>query len=145
MFMFSILIKIITSQTLRTITKICSTVQCVIKYLSEKFHYQKKKEENEQKMKDFKTIDDVCDNGSIDDLFDLKNKVVKIILISSMFAISGCINFHPEVKTTKPWENHYKTVEEFQNGTKDMQLEKGESIWVLSNSSLSRLLKDLKK
>jgi hypothetical protein len=94
---------------------------------------------------DFKKIDDVCDNGSLNDLFNLKDKIISIICIINIFLCSGCFSINPEVKTVKSWENHYMTVEDFQNKTKDIKLEQGESIWVLSNSSLSRLIKDLRK
>lgn len=65
----------------------------------------------------------------------------KILFILTAFLV-GCINANqPIVETTKPWENHYYTVEEFQNGTKDISLDNGESIWVISNRTLSRVLK----
>lgn len=46
------------------------------------------------------------------------------------------------MQVTKPWENHYMTAEEFKAGTAGLQLEEGESVWVLSNKTLSRLLKN---
>lgn len=56
----------------------------------------------------------------------------------------GCSTYEPKVETTKRWENHYFTTNDFYKATSDITLEKGESIWVLSNSTLSRLLKNIK-
>ena len=71
-------------------------------------------------------------------------KLVKVLFLALLIACSGCISIGvtPEVQTTKQWENHYMTVEDFKNGTANIELDKDESIWVLSNSSLSRLLKN---
>ena len=69
----------------------------------------------------------------------IKNILIATILVS----FSGCITPNePIVETTKPWENHYYSVEQFQTGTKDMKLEKGESVWVISNRTLSRVFKN---
>ena len=60
-----------------------------------------------------------------------------------MLIYTGCMTAkEPVVETTKSWENHYYSVEQFQNGTKDMKLEKSESVWVISNRTLSRVLKN---
>lgn len=69
--------------------------------------------------------------------------IKKILLCALMLSLVGCITAkEPIVETTKPWENHYYSVEQFQNGTKEMTLEKGESVWVISNRTLSRVLKN---
>lgn len=64
-------------------------------------------------------------------------------LISLIF--SGCINITHDVQVTKPWEGHFYTVEEFKAATDNMTLEEKESIWVLSDKSLSRALKNMLK
>ena len=72
----------------------------------------------------------------------IKKTLLGILMASS----AGCITAkEPVVETTKPWENQYYSVEQFQNGTKDMKLEKGESVWVISNRTLSRVLKNYMK
>jgi hypothetical protein len=143
--MISTILKFLSSPTLRTINKICSTVNVIFKFLSKKHDYKVEKEKKEEMKKDFETIDDVCNNGTMDDLFNLDDKIVKSLIFICIFILTGCINTTPNIHTTKNWENHYMNVEDFHNKTKDIKLEKGESIWVLSNSSLSRLLKDLRK
>lgn len=63
----------------------------------------------------------------------------------SICLISGCITtIEPKVESTKPWEQHYKSVEEFKRGTNDITLDKDESIWVISNKTLNRLLLNIK-
>ena len=71
------------------------------------------------------------------------NKCIPTAAIAAIL-LAGCIST-PQVESTKAWENHYYTVEQFNAGTKDIQLENGESIWVLSNATLIRLLKNTGK
>ena len=52
------------------------------------------------------------------------------------------MNNTPEVYPTKSWEGHFKTVEDFRKNTERMELKRGESVWVLSNRTLERVLKD---
>ena len=60
--------------------------------------------------------------------------------------LSGCISTTEiVVDPVKSWEGHYKTAEEFREKTKDIQLEQNETIWVLSNKTLSRVLKNVEK
>lgn len=67
-----------------------------------------------------------------------------IFLLSLLLIMSGCIN-KVTIEATKSWENHYYTVEDFKKGTKNLILDKDESVWVLSNTTLSRLLKNTEK
>ena len=70
-------------------------------------------------------------------------KLIVAIMLSVILA--GCITIEPVVENTKQWENHYMTVEDFHAKTKDIKLDKDESIWVLSNYTLNRLLKNTRK
>ena len=68
----------------------------------------------------------------------------KCIAVAACMLLSGCFTQQaPVVEPTKKWENHYMTAEQFYEGTKDMQLAEGESIWVMSNKTLARLLKNV--
>ena len=71
----------------------------------------------------------------------------KIISILAFCLVSGCINTKQDitVQTVKTWEGHYFSVQHMIDKTKDMELEKGETIWVLSNNTLYRLLSNVKK
>lgn len=55
----------------------------------------------------------------------------------------GCMTKQPVVESTKSWENHYMDSKSFYEGTKDIKLDEGESIWVLSNKTLARLLNNV--
>ncbi len=69
-------------------------------------------------------------------------ETITFLVFSLVFL--GCTSYEPKVEATKQWENHYFTTNDFYNATTNISLEKGESIWVLSNSTLSRLLKNIK-
>ena len=65
-------------------------------------------------------------------------RTIYAMMLASM--LSGCMSKAPVVQSTKPWENHYMDTASFYEGTKDIKLNEGESIWVLSNKTLARLL-----
>ncbi len=69
-------------------------------------------------------------------------EIAPFLIFSLVFF--GCTSYEPKVETTKSWENHYFTTNDFHKATGSIELERGESIWVLSNSTLSRLLKNIK-
>lgn len=71
-----------------------------------------------------------------------KMRIFIVILISMM--LTGCMT-SVSVESTKQWEGHYMTIEEFHKKTNDIELDKNESIWVLSNHTLNRLLKNTGK
>ena len=65
---------------------------------------------------------------------------MKKILLLSLMCLSGCITKEIVIDPVKSWENHYMTIEDFKNGTKDIYLDNDESIWVLSNKTFKRFL-----
>jgi len=69
-------------------------------------------------------------------------KTIAIILALALLA--GCTTTY-EIPTVEPWEGRYPTVDEFQAKTSDIQLKDGQQIWVLSNGTMYRLLKKVKK
>lgn len=134
-----ILIKCLGSTLGTFLHKAVDAISCAFKLLDHYLSY--KEDKNVRKTQDAKEtkIDDVCDNGTIDDLFNLK-KAVKLLALSSLCILSGCTATKIQLQTTKVWEGHYFTESSFHEATKDVELEKGESIWVLSNQSLKRVL-----
>ena len=64
---------------------------------------------------------------------------MKYIALISLIFIAGCFS-QLKIEATQSWENHYFTIEEFRAGTENMKLEKGESVWVLSNKTLKKTL-----
>ena len=71
----------------------------------------------------------------------MKQIAISIILILSF---CGCIS-EPKLESTKPWENHYYSTDEIKNIIQTIQLDKNESIWMISNHTLNRLLKNVGK
>ena len=65
------------------------------------------------------------------------------MLLTSIFLMTGCI-IQPTIESTKPWEQHYKSVDEFKKGTENIILDENETIWVMSNKTLNRLLINVK-
>ena len=73
------------------------------------------------------------------------NTLKTIICIICGIALIGCTTIvEPTIESTKTWEQHYKSVEEFKVGTQNITLEKDETIWVMSNKTLKRLLINVK-
>jgi len=70
-----------------------------------------------------------------------------LFFVMLIAAIPGCISFtvEPKVETTKSWEGHFMNTNDFRNAVRDIQLSEGESVWVLSNRTLSRVLKNVKE
>jgi uncharacterized protein (DUF1919 family) len=64
----------------------------------------------------------VCENGTLNDLFDLKDKLVKSVILFLCFICWGCVTT-PEIHTTKPWENHYTNINDFYKNTENITLE----------------------
>jgi len=112
-----------------------------IQYLKDRREDKLKKEEEKKRQDMEKEIDDTCNNGSLGDLIDVVRKYKKTSLLIFSLVLCGCVSDEITVETTKEWENHYMSERDFYNGTNGIKLDKGESIWVISNKTLSRLLK----
>lgn len=129
-----------TSTLISILTKLLNVVDKVFIHLENKDI----KKENKEIDKSNKELKDICDKGTLEDLVNLTKKSLMILIIPSII-VSGCKSDQIDVLTTKSWEGHYYTVEEFKNKTTDIKLDKKESIWVLSNQSLYYILKQQKK
>lgn len=68
----------------------------------------------------------------------------KIVIFAVLIAlITGCRT--TEIPVAEPWEGRYSTVDEFRHKTEGIELKNGQSIWVLSNGTMYRLLKKVEK
>lgn len=132
--------KIGTSTIISILKKLLNVVDKVFTYLENKDI----KKENKEIDKSNKELKDICDKGTLEDLVNFTKKSLLMIIIPSIL-ILGCKTNQIDVLTTKSWEGHYFTVEDFKNKTTDIKLDKKESIWVLSNQSLYYILKQQKK
>lgn len=70
---------------------------------------------------------------------------MKKMLVLVLLAAAGCISYEAQIQVTKSYEGHFMTTNDFYKATKNMQLDKDESVWVLSNRTLKRVLKNVKE
>ena len=66
----------------------------------------------------------------------------KCIAMLLLMIATGCVNVNPAVEPVKPWEGHFFTAEEAKASVESIQLEENESVWILSNRTLKRVLKN---
>jgi len=71
------------------------------------------------------------------------NMMKYVVAISLMFIV-GCIEMNPTIYTTKQYEGHYYSKESIEEAVKAINLQKNESVWILSNTTLKRVLKNNK-
>lgn len=65
----------------------------------------------------------------------------KTTILCAAMALCGCMS-EPKLEATKPWEGHYYTASDIADKAKQIELDEGESIWMMSNYTLKRLLKN---
>lgn len=102
-----------------------------------------------------KKVDQACDKGGIDDLFDAavemkkaKGKMKKECACACALAaalLCGCVHEQTEIPVVRPWEGRYESGKAAVQAAQQIELEKGESAWLLSSSTMKRLLKATKE
>lgn len=121
--------------------KIVDVAKSCFAFLNSNLESKNAKEAKKEQAEAEKKAKQVCDKGSLDDLFDLKKFNKSLCIAFCLFLVCGCgKTVEISCQTTKAWEGHYFTIKEFQQATKDLELERGESVWVLSNRSLYRVI-----
>ena len=73
------------------------------------------------------------------------NKVFAFILFIAAATLCGCVTKQIEAPVVRTWEGRYESRKAAVTAAQTIQLEKGESVWLLSNSTLKRLLKTTKE
>lgn len=68
---------------------------------------------------------------------------MKAIATACALLAAGCISI--VVDPVRQWEGHYYTAEEVKVAVESISLHKGESVWILSDSTLARVLKNNRK
>ena len=101
---------------------------------------ENREEAEKQKAKDFaEKAHGVATSGSVSDLLDLPRSACLAIVMCLVLA--GCSTKPSvDVYTAKPWEGRYSTPVEFYRATRSVELDRGESVWVLSSRTLERVL-----
>ena len=74
----------------------------------------------------------------------MKNLAIAAFSIVLATLCFGCVT-QPKIEATKPWEGHYYSQDDAENAVKNIKLDDGESIWMMSNHTLYRLLKNTGK
>lgn len=68
-----------------------------------------------------------------------------ILAVATLLTTAGCVTAQIEAPIVRPWEGHYTSEKAAIQAVQIMRLERGESVWLLSNSTLKRLLKTTKE
>lgn len=89
----------------------------------------------------------MANRGTLDDLLDLKRTANALAAAFVLAGVAGCSSPVVEVdfQASRSWEGHYFEVGDFYEATRSVSLERGESIWVLSNRTLERVLTQTQK
>lgn len=69
-------------------------------------------------------------------------RVLAVILAAA--TLCGCIT-KVDAPTVRPWEGRYDSKEKAEKAVEQIDLKKGESVWILSSSTMKRLLKATKE
>lgn len=72
-------------------------------------------------------------------------KAFVFILSIAAITLCGCITKQIEAPVVRHWEGRYESEKAAVAAAQTIQLEKGESVWLLSSSTLKRLLKTTKE
>ena len=73
------------------------------------------------------------------------NKVFAFILFIAAATLCGCVTKQIEAPVVRTWEGRYESRKAAVTAAQTIQLENGESVWLLSSSTLKRLLKTTKE
>ena len=67
-----------------------------------------------------------------------------LVVVAAILLISGCRTPYPPVEPTQAWEGHYFGKAAAEDAVSKIVLNEGQSVWILSNSTLKRLLINVK-
>jgi len=71
---------------------------------------------------------------------------MKALIAAGALALGGCVTTTEiEAPVVMPWEGRYETEEAAAEAVGRVKLGRGESVWLLSNSTLKRLIKTTKE
>ena len=67
---------------------------------------------------------------------------MKKFLAIALGLLAGCTVIQPIVQTTRPYEGHFYDKTSAEAAVQSIELQEGESVWILSNGTLKRVLKN---
>jgi hypothetical protein len=128
------MLSLLKSNVLAVAAKMCDAISAVFGYL-EKKHDAKRADETEKKAEARNmAIEKACDKGTLDDLL----RAVYAAVAACSFA--GCATGSIEIYAAKSWEGRYSSAESAKAAAEQITLGKGESVWMLSNGTMKRIL-----
>lgn len=124
------------------IAKICATANTIFKYLDK----MAERKESSRLKKDIGKADSeigkACEKGNLTDLVNaVENRrrvEAPIMAVAAALLVCGCTTI--EVHATKSWEGRYSDRKSAEKAVSRIELGRNESVWILSNETLKRIL-----
>lgn len=70
----------------------------------------------------------------------MKNVIVAVMCLVACGCMSTKTNI--DIQTTRQWEGHFFSKEQIQEKIQTMDLKDGESVWIMSNGTLFKMLEN---
>lgn len=118
-----------------------AAARAFFQYKNRKLDEKNRKEAEAKQEKKQTELEKAVDSGTLVDLLDaVRKNSVKTAVAAFMLVSYGCISRNIEIQPTNAWEGRYSDRETALEALRGCRLERGQSIWILSNRTLKRVL-----
>lgn len=118
-----------------------AAARAFFQYKNRKLDEKNRKEAEAKQEKKQTELEKAVDSGTLVDLLDaVRKNSVKTAVAAFMLVSCGCISRNIEIQPTNAWEGRYSDRETALEALCGCRLERGQSIWILSNRTLKRVL-----
>ena len=118
-----------------------AAVRTFFQYKNRKLDEKNRKESEAKKEKKQTELEKAVDSGTLGDLLDaVRKNSAKAVMAAFMLFSYGCVSRNIEIQPTNTWEGRYSDCETALEALRGCRLERGQSIWILSNRTLKRVL-----
>lgn len=118
-----------------------AAARAFFQYKNRKLDEKNRKEAEAKQEKKQTELEKAVDSGTLVDLLDaVRKNSVKTAVAAFMLVSCGCISRNIEIQPTNAWEGRYSDRETALEALRGCRLERGQSIWILSNRTLKRVL-----
>lgn len=118
-----------------------AAARAFFQYKNRKLDEKNRKEAEAKQEKKQTELEKAMDSGTLVDLLDaVRKNSVKTAVAAFMLVSCGCISRNIEIQPTNAWEGRYSDRETALEALRGCRLERGQSIWILSNHTLKRVL-----
>lgn len=118
-----------------------AAVRAFFQYKNRKLDEKNRKEAEARKEKKQTELEKAVDSGTLGDLLDaVRKNSVKTAVAAFILVSCGCVSQNIEIQPTNAWEGRYSDCETALEALRGCRLERGQSIWILSNRTLKRVL-----